>query len=215
MLTVNYFTIGSDHAKSVQPWRQFFLRQYFGLPTELTANRLLDWGFWLNPSNFSKIALYGDLTKTYIASDYRAPVDIIASQSGWFDGGDVPTDPSNKFGITAVEAHNASTDTKLYDRNLGYWETLIPFLQRKKINIAIVLLPTDISCYSKLNKAKVALMNNKLSAFANKHHIKFIDYTGDPRFSANDFTWEMPDHMNAQGAMKFSKILDKDVVVAK
>ena len=52
----------------------------------------------------------------------------------------------------------------------------------------------------------------ELVEFANKHHIKFCDYTKDSRFSIEDFTWEMPDHMNALGAMKFSRILDEDVV---
>ncbi len=43
-------------------------------------------------------------------------------------------------------------------------------------------------------------MNLKLAEFATRHHIKYVDYTGDVRFSLNDFTWKMPDHLNAQGA---------------
>ena len=75
-------------------------------------------------------------------------------------------------------------------------------------------LPTDATYYKNLDNAKTQLMSRKLTEFATKHHLKFVDYTKDPRFSIDDFTWEMPDHMNARGAMKFSKILDEEVIKA-
>jgi hypothetical protein len=58
----------------------------------------------------------------------------------------------------------------------------------------------------------MALTNQKLTEFAVRHHIKFLNFTGDARFSSNDFTWEMPDHLNARGAAKLSKILDEEVI---
>ena len=55
-------------------------------------------------------------------------------------------------------------------------------------------------------------MTQKLMQFAAKHDIEFVDYTKYSYFSLEDFTWEMPDHINALGAMKFSKILDEEVI---
>ncbi len=210
MLTVNYHTMGSSERDSDQSWRQFFLRQYFDIPT---SSRYFDWSFWLNPHNFSKIALYGEDTKAYINTGFLTPVDIITSSSGWLDSGDV-SNPHPDFGIAAAAGHNYP-DERNYDHNLGYLEILVSFLQRQNIATVIVLPPTDISYYRHLDKAKVELMNRKLVEFANRHHIKFIDYTGDTRFSSNDFTWEMPDHINGQGAIKFSKILDEEVIKAQ
>ncbi|PPK74164.1 hypothetical protein B0F87_11195 [Methylobacter tundripaludum] len=215
VLTVNYSTMGGDDRNDTNnSWRHSFLRQYFGIPTELAAERPLDWEFWLNAHNFSRIALYGDDTKAYIQTDFLTPVDIITSSSGWYNGGDVD-DPSAIFGVNAAAAHNILGDVRNYDRNLRNWETLMSLLQQKNIAAVIVLPPTDVSYHRLLDKAKIELMNRKLTEFANRHHIKFVDYTHDARFSLNDFTWEMPDHINARGAMKFSRILDEEVIKAQ
>lgn len=216
VLTANYFTMGMDYSTFSQSWRQFFLRQNFNIPIKPTAGLSYDFEFWLNPRNFSRIALYGDQARGYIGANHYAPVDTITTPSGWFDSGDVSGDEqSKKLGIAGAEAHNATSDVKNYDRNLGYWDTLIDTLQRKNIAAVIVLLPTDVSYHGYLDKTKVELMNRKLMEFAIRHHIKFVDYTDDARFSLNDFTLVMPDHMNARGAMKFSKILDKEVIKAQ
>jgi len=215
VLTVNYSTMGGDDRDDTNnSWRHSFLRQYFDIPTELAAGRPLDWEFWVNAHNFSRIALYGDDTKAYIQTDFLTPVDIITSSSGWYNGGDVD-DPSAIFGVNAAAAHNILGDVRNYDRNLRNWETLMSLLQQKNIAAVIVLPPTDVSYHRLLDKAKIELMNRKLTEFANRHHIKFVDYTHDARFSLNDFTWEMPDHINARGAMKFSRILDEEVIKAQ
>ena len=214
VLTVNNFTMGLDYSTFSQKWRQYFLRQNFNIPIKQTGIPY-DVGFWLNPSNFSRVALYGEQAKSYIFENHSAPVDLITNSSGWFDSGDESgNEQSQKLGIAAAEAHSASADVNSYDQNLQYWETLIPLLQKKNITAVIVLLPTDISYHGHFDKAKSVLMNQKLIDFALKHHIKYIDYTDDTRFSLNDFTLIMPDHMNARGAMKFSKILDEEVIKA-
>lgn len=160
--------------------------------------------------------MYCDQTRGFIGANHSAPVDIIPTPTGWFDSGDVAGDEqTKKLGVAAAEAHSSGADTRNFGHNLGYWEKLIVHLHQKNIATAIVLLPTDASYHGHLDKAKVELMNRKLTEFAIKHHIKFIDYTDDARFSLNDFTLEMPDHMNARGAMKFSRILDEEVIKAQ
>lgn len=208
ILAVNHHTMGSSEKDADQSWRQFFLRQYFDIAT---TEHLVNWAFWLNPHNFSKIALYGTDIKAQINTDFLTPVDIITSSSGWFDSGDVGN-PLPIFGVNAANGHNSANDIRNYDRNLGYLETLIPHLQQNNISVVIVLTPTDISYYPYLDKSRVELLNQKLTGFANRHHVKFIDYTHDTRFSSNDYTWEMPDHINARGAMKLGKILDEEVI---
>jgi hypothetical protein len=215
VLTANYFTMGLDYSSFSQLWRQFFIRQNFNVPVTPTAGGLYDLEFWFNPRNFSRIALYGDqaLGKTF--AKHSKPVDIVTTPSGWFDGGNASgAEATIKLGIGAAGAHNVTADTKNYELNISYWEPLIEGLQSKNIDSVIVLLPTDVSYHSHLDKDKVELMNQSLREFSIKHNIKFIDYTEDPRFSLKDFTAIMPDHMNALGAKKFSKILDEDIIKA-
>jgi hypothetical protein len=215
VLTANYFTMGLDYSTFSQSWRQFFLRQNFNVSVTPTSGLLYDLGFWFNPRNFSRIALYGDQAAGKVFDKHSRPVDIITTPSGWFDGGDASgADVTIQLGIGAAGAHNGSVDVKNYKKNISYWEPLIEGLQRKNIDAVIVLLPTDASYHSHLDKVKVELMNQSLREFSVKHHIKFVDYTEDPRFSLKDFTVIMPDHMNALGAKKFSEILDQDIIKA-
>ncbi len=78
-----------------------------------------------------------------------------------------------------------------------------------------MLPPTNVSYSRHLDKVKIEVMNRKFTEFVIRHHIKYIDYTHDARFSLSDFTWEMPDHINARGTMKFGKILDDEVIKAQ
>ena len=212
VLTVNFFTLGTADAEFTQSWRAFFDRQYFGIPTDGGEGVVGALKFWFEPRNFSKIALYGDTMKTQATQDYKVPVDIIASPSGWFDAGTVSVDSALFLGSEAAKAHSTSTSERNYDQNLRYWDGLIDELKRRKIAVVIVELPTDASYYKFLDSKKVKGMKDTLEEFAKRHGVRFMDYTGDPRFSSRDFSWELIDHMNASGANKFGKILDDEVI---
>ena len=215
VLTANYFTMGLDYSTFSQSWRQFFVRQNFNVPVTPSAGILDDLGFWLQPRNFSRIALYGDQALSKTLDKHSKPVDIITTPSGWFDGGNASGgEAAIKAGIVAAEAHNESVDVENYKRNISFWEPLIENLQRKNIDALIVLLPTDESYHGNLDKAKVSLMNQSLREFSTRHNIQFVDYSEDPRFSLSDFTTVMPDHLNAVGAKKISNILDEDFIKA-
>jgi hypothetical protein len=215
VLTVNFFTLGTADAEFTQGWRAYFDRQYFGLATNGAEGAIGALKCWFEPSNFSKIALYGAAITTQAKQNYKAPVDIIASPSGWFDAGTVSADPSLRLGPAAAEAHSSGTSEKNYAPNLQYWEALIDDLKRRKIAVVIVQLPTDVSYSESLDPKKVGTMKRTLEEFAKRHGIRYVDYTGDPRFSSEDFSWELVDHMNASGATKFGKILDEEVIQPK
>jgi hypothetical protein len=213
VLTANYFTMGLDYSTFSQSWRQFFLRQNFNIPVTPTTGVSFDLGFWLNPRNFSRIALYGDQAASKVFARHSRPVDIITTPSGWFDGGNASgAEATIKLGIAAAGAHNGSVDVEHYKKNISYWKPLVEGLQQNDIDAIIVLLPTDVSYHSHLDKVKIQLMNQSLKEFATRHNIEFADYSEDPRFSLSDFTVIMPDHLNALGAKKISNILDQDFI---
>ena len=215
VLTANYFTMGLDYSTFSQRWRQFFLRQNFNISVTPSAGILDDLGFWLQPRNFSRIALYGDQALSKTLNKHSKPVDIITTPSGWFDGGNASGGEATiKIGIGAAAAHNESVEVENYRQNISFWEPLIDSLQRKNIDAVIVLLPTDASYHDNLDKVKVSIMNQSLREFATRHDIEFVDYSEDPRFSLSDFTVVMPDHLNALGARKISNILDEDFIKA-
>jgi hypothetical protein len=214
VLPAIYFTIGTDHSRFStfsQAWRQNFYRQYFDLPVESSAGELLDWAFWLDPNKFSKIAMYGGQVRDFVRNDFNTLVDLIPMPSGWYSSSDPGPNLTDNVGPNAAKAHNITTDPTLYDKNLKYWEKLIVGLQQNGITAVIVQMPTHASYHEHLDLTKVALIKQKLQALADKYHLKYRDYTDDPRFSLDDYTFYV-DHLNAKGAVKFSKILDEELI---
>ena len=72
------------------------------------------------------------------------------------------------------------------------------YIQRKNI-VAKVALLTNVNYHSYFDKTKLEIINRKLTEITIKHHIKFVGYIDDVRFSLDDFTQRMPDYMNAHG----------------
>jgi hypothetical protein len=214
VLPAIYFTIGTDHSRFStfsQAWRQNFYRQYFDLPVETSAEEFLDWTFWLDPNKFSKIAMYGGQVRDYVRNDFSNVVDLIPMPSGWYSSADPGPNLNDNVGPKAAEAHNITTDPALYDKNLKYWEELIVRLQQNGITAVIVQTPTHASYHEHLDPTKVALIKQKLQALAEKYNLKYRDYTDDPRFSLDDYISSV-DHLNTKGAVKFSKILDEELI---
>ena len=209
ILTTNFFTSG-NYGPSVQSWREEFLRQYFGIPMEPTGT-VSDQVRRL-PRNFSKIALYGKLITDYAGQDFQMPVDINTRPSGWFDAGDVPASSMEKYAVEAAQVHRVTAEEKYFAPNFAEWDQVVENLQRRNIQVALVGTPDPASYYDNLDPVKVRRMNEEMARFAQHHHIKMHNYMTDPRFSADDFTLKIVDHLNARGAEKFSRILDAEII---
>ena len=74
-------------------------------------------------------------------------------------------------------------------------------------------MPVHSSYYKNLDSARFSFLKKILTDFSQKKKIPYFDYTNDPRFNLDDFTPKMVDHMNEKGAVKFSMILNKDVII--
>lgn len=214
ILPAIFYTLGTNLAETSNSWRTFFYSIYMGFPIETTnlefhqkLKRIID------ARNFSKIALFGDNTYSYIQKRFSEKVDIfISEKNGWYDSTNIPgPNYENTGGKEAAEAHSVSASKQFVDMNLQYWIKLIELLEKKGVSVAVVRAPEDKSYYSNLDKDKVEYVNLRLKDLSKKYNVEFLDYSADPNFSLADFT-VMPDHMNPIGSKKFSKIINQDLI---
>jgi len=214
ILTGNFFTIGVSELSPPDPWRKYFYSQFWSIKPYGSDDFLSSDNFWLEPKNFSKLALYGNrdgISQLY--KKFTQPVDVIASHVGWFDAGDVrPIEKSRDLGRRGASAHNRTVSPGNIPVNLGYWKRLVNLAELKGIDVAIVVCPTDISYYSELDPGLVRTMNSSLEKFALRNKVDYYNYTADKRFFEEDFTVEMVDHMSGRGANKFSRIVDTEIL---
>ena len=214
LLPAIFYTMGTELSRTSESWRMYFYRQYFNIPLESKADRVIDWSYFFEPENFSKIALFGERSYDYTLNDFRDQLSKECTANGWFDSGyDYESDLSKNVGPKAAKAHNLVTSPELYSKNLGYWAELVIRLKERNIIPIILLLPSDPSYHDNIDPALWARMKKSLQDFADRYRIQIFDYTRDPRFTWQDYAVSLPDHLNARGAEKFSRIINKEIIV--
>ncbi|QFY41385.1 hypothetical protein F6R98_01060 [Candidatus Methylospira mobilis] len=213
VLPIIYYTMGSDLLNTSQDWRVFFYKQYYGLPLQRpddgvfsVIKQLID------ARNYTKIALYGDTLYAHFKSGFSGHVDYVPERTGWYNSSSVDKADLNKFvGRDAAVAHSRDYDPNTAKRNIAYWQVLVDLLNEKHIQAVIVHLPEHETYYKNLDQSKLADFNMTVNTFARKNGLAFADYSQDPRFNLDDFTF-MVDHLNPHGAAKLGEILDQDYI---
>lgn len=211
ILPAIFYTTGTRLVGTSQDWRMFFYKQYWGLSLENEPNKLTDnIKRHLDSRNYTKIALYSDTIYGHIMNGFSGHVDYIPEVNGWYDSKDAPKfDINNQVGKKGAEAHNLAYDSKVAEKNIKHWQKIIDILRNRNIKVILLHLPEDGSYSNYLDQKKIQDFNFRLSRLAKENEIEFVDYSKDTRFSQVDYTF-MPDHLNDQGASKFSKLLNDE-----
>lgn len=209
---INYFTLGTQAYEQADQWRLFFYSQYHHiLPPK--AGKYAKMNPLLEPRLFSKIAMFAERIPYYLRHGNTQmnggePDEDI---SGWINAGTKPCDLSQNIGFTGATAHNSVVEPRNFQLNLEIIRQMVKQLQAKNIDFVILELPELPYYTDHLDSVKTAAMEQSISKFAKVNHVKFISYLNDQRFTLNDFT-DMPDHLNANGAEKISKIINQDII---
>ena len=215
LLPAIYFTMGTDHTKPAfsEYWRMYFYRQFYGIQLEANSDQYCDWGWLIEPKNFSRFALFGDKSYDYITNRFQDRLDVErTTNTGWLNSTDIPPARlEDKVGPNGADAHNR-TDPALYPKNLAYWGKLVVALQKRNITPVIIRMPVHSSYYLYLDPGRAAFLNKTLRDFAQQHQLEYHDYTKDRRFVLDDFTMYV-DHLSVKGAEKFSKIINDDILI--
>ncbi len=213
IFSANYFTLGTHPLKHAEDWRIYFYAQYHRIlpPQEGTV---LGFRHSFDPKLFSKIALFGEKTKYYLENgstqvDAGEPSE---DMTGWFNAGTKPCDLTLNIGSSGAAAHNASVNPSNFQMNLSWVAKIAKKVREKNIKLVILELPESHYYTDNLDPNKTALMEESIQNFAKLNKATFITYLNDARFDLKDYT-DMPDHLNAVGAEKISRIIDHDIIV--
>ena len=77
------------------------------------------------------------------------------------------------------------------------------------IQLVLITTPCWHSYYDNLNKEQLSKMYELTHRFQKEFDVPYLDYLKDPRFKADDFYDS--NHLSDIGAIKFTKILNKDI----
>lgn len=209
IVAIIYFNFGGPQ-DGLDAARVNFYAWDWGIPRP--RQNWLNLGQWLEPNRFTLIHFYGERLPFYIESGFKEHIEPDAYDNGWFDSGTEPCDLSKKIGPWAAPLHNAAVQIDYMRTNAALLQQMADRLKARGIEMMLVQMPALSVYYDFIDKAKYDAMEAIVKELAAKNGMAYTNHFYDPRFTVADFT-VMPDHLNAVGAEKYTRILNQEINV--
>ncbi|HEX9060640.1 MAG TPA: DUF1574 family protein, partial [Clostridia bacterium] len=209
ILPVSYFSFGYDISETTENWRMNFYKKVYGIDCE-GKHDIFD------AKGYSYFALYGKEEslrcifngfKVNYAKDYKRNGVLMESS---FDIKAGLVDISDESGKKRIEFHNSCIKPENYEKNISYMKEMIETLEKRKIKVVLITTPVYKTYSQNMSPKYYEDMQNIIKKITDKYGIKYFNYINDSRFVVEDF--RNNDHLNPNGAVKFSKILNNEIL---
>ena len=167
-----------------------------------------DWNPYYN-FELSDVVTFSEKFKTY----FRKGSELGYDEYGWGNTYKL----SNKDKViwddgteaeAAVKRHTAN-NWDYVDVKYSRMKEIAKFCESHNIQLILITTPCWHSYYDNLNKEQLSKMYETIHRFQKEFNVPYFNYLKDPRFKADDFFDS--NHLSDVGAIKFTKILDKDI----
>jgi hypothetical protein len=204
IIDADYAILHYSLENSSEYWRTYYYYKFWGV-------RSMNW-HPLDINNYSLFALYSNSTVMELAKN-RFKTNLAQSMhyNGWMKldtlvNNDKIGEEQGKKRVGILNSDMNGDSKKLRK----YFELLVSELRAKKIETEIISMPV-LATYSKYcNKTILLEKTLFIDSLCTKYGCHFTNYFNDPRFVTADFNDN--DHLNFIGALKFSRILDSDII---
>ena len=164
--------------------------------------------FW-DARNFSAVAAFGQeiVLEEFLSGFTVTQVDP-CDDYGWSpQTGEL--DPSKEVG-PPFERLQVYLKPEHIAENVSAVEDLLAQLQERGVEVVFISAPMTKQVIPYLDAARLERTNAIIRDVAARHHATYLDYLTDPRFGNQDFA--DPIHLSRRGALKFSRILNDEVI---
>ena len=206
IFTVTYFSFGFQLAGSREDWRCYYYERFYGIPPgERKRTTFLDL------RKYSLMALYGGKESfNYMLKGFKVNLAEHVQPNGWYASTN-PLGPINaEAGRKRVLSYNSDMQADNYNRNYQRLDDVFRLLRQKGVEPVIITPPIYHTCYDNLDPAKLRKMEELIHALCSRYQVHYFNYLEDKRFILADFSDN--DHLNPQGAKKFTGILNEDIL---
>lgn len=204
IIPVSYLTLFyRGIAYGAEPWRADYYSFYLNIPKP-------------NKSKF-------DLTLYSALAVWDGPINVIKNVIKHSDlkineyGYQYPEKPkSNIKNINdaiwkePIIRHHKNMDSNFFNSNLALLDKIAKECVRKNIQIVFITTPVYKTYSDQVSKSYYDVMTETIKNISIKYSANSYNYFYDNRFDINDFTDS--DHLNEEGAKKFSIILKNEVI---
>jgi len=200
IIPVSYFSLKYNFSSSVESWRENFYKKVWGLDSENKSS--------INVRNFSYMALYGQIRSLFYALKFF-DVNLASniSKTGWYRLDGKETAPDS--GKERVKYHESIMEESSFTENINYLKKMIELAKSKGVTVVLITTPVAPDYFDNVNSKEYNLMQNTIKKITEEYNVKYFNYFLDKNFTPDDFF--NSDHLNVEGAEKFSKILNADI----
>jgi hypothetical protein len=169
---------------------------------------------FFNLRYFSLTAAYGwEKVVHYIQNGFTDNEwETMRMNGQWMPGNQVLKDSPHESenGYYKVLSHQELMDPGSTQENLKILENIITSCQSRHIDVILVTTPAHHTYFDFLDKTRWQVVQNAMKYLMDNYHVVYKNYLKDPRFYDSDFSDN--DHVNTQGSIKFSQILDEEII---
>lgn len=205
IVPISYFTLQSDLALSPEAWRCKYYSVYMGVKGDASSSPF-------EIGNLSALVLWDGPVN--VLKSLRKVKKVNINNYGFqsLDGHEVKTDDTinDSSGKARVGYHDQFMKKDLLVSNLVLLNKLAGMLREKNIKMVLVTTPVYKTYYQHVTPQNYNLMVNSLEVISKRHKVDYYNYFSDARFEISDFLDN--DHLNEEGAKKFSIILKNDIL---
>lgn len=205
IIPISYFSLQSDLAKTPEAWRCGYYSYYMGVQAD-TSSATFDL------RNHSALFLWDGPLK--VLSGIRKVKKMDINEYGY-----QAPEPSKKSineiinddaGKKRVAYHDQLMDPSVIQSNMRALEDMVGELNKRNIKAVFVTTPVYKTYHDHISADNYRIMTEAIETLTSKYSLKYHNYFYDSRFTLSDFLDN--DHLNEEGAKKFSGILKNEVL---
>jgi hypothetical protein len=208
IVPISYFSLDTSMSASSEKWRCYFYEKYFSIPVEGAETSGLSGYF--DPKRYSMIALYG-IPKSFKQLRNNFSLSEVKDQqpNGWLRQ-DLVVAITDKVGKQRVALHESMMYPGMRADNIAHLQAIADMLRKRHVDLYLVTPPVHPAYTRFVDADRYQSMTAATNNFCVANSCTYLDFFHDKRFNDADFFDS--DHLNANGAGKFSQLLDAALV---
>jgi hypothetical protein len=202
ILLVNYMSLYTELYDHPESWRQYDYVREWGIPLQRSVD-------YVNLGLVSRVALYSPhAAMEALWVGFRGDRAPHVDDRGWYR---VPDE--DRWGVGPEQAkkrlgvHHGFMHQQYFAANAARLEELVVFLRDRGLEVVLLTPPVWDTYRAGIRERLWEPTRALASELARKHGARYLNLQHEPRLRAEDF--EDPDHLNADGAVHFARILDE------
>ncbi len=185
-----------------EPFRDYFYAREWGIRYPSIK--------WYDIHLYSKILAYGnEKAWNFALSGFSTDLERGYQENGWAIGG--KKGPLNdSAGYNLAKAHEKEMKQENFADNISDLKIFIGELKKRNIEPVFFIAPYNHFYNKYLDKNRMKTIDSAINGLCSIYSCRKYDYHTDSRFTDEDF--REVTHLNKDGAIKFSKILNDEIL---